>query len=116
MISLDIVRALQKEEVGHAMVNELEKARGYDKHLDSLLDNVKDNIFKPMEVGPRYLADQLALALQANILLRDGNPKVAEAFCALRLRPDQRGWNVGAWGSNTLGEEHISVCIDRLRL
>eukprot|EP00945_MAST-04E_sp_MAST-4E-sp1_P007761 g7761.t1 len=116
VISLDIVRALQKEEVGHAMVNELEKARGYDKHLDSLLDNVKDNIFKPMEVGPRYLADQLALALQANILLRDGNPKVAEAFCALRLRPDQRGWNVGAWGSNTLGEEHISVCIDRLRL
>jgi putative acyl-CoA dehydrogenase len=116
VISLDIVRALQKEEVGHAMVNELEKARGCDKHLDSLLDNIKDNIFKPMEVGPRYLADQLALALQANILLRDGNPKVAEAFCALRLRPDQRGWNVGAWGSSTLGEEHISVCIDRLRL
>ena len=90
--------------------------RGYDKHLDRLLDSVKANIFKPMEVGPRSLADELALALQANILLLQGNPKVAEAFCALRLQPEQRGWNVGAWGTQTLGEEHISVCVDRLIL
>jgi putative acyl-CoA dehydrogenase len=124
VISLDIVRALQGgEEVGHALLNELNKGRGCDKRLDALLDTVQEDLFKPIDdIGPRYLADQLALALQGSILVQPGHSAdVAEAFCALRLAPvgggaGGRGWNFGAFGKNTLSEEVLNACIERARL
>ena len=119
VISLDIVRALHSSpKVSESIINEFEKARGMNKYYDIMLDNVKDEILKPMEVGPRCLADHLALTLQGGLLLRYGESNVADTFCKLRLDPStlSSGWNFGAWGTNLISNEAQSVVVDRMRL
>jgi putative acyl-CoA dehydrogenase len=43
----------------------------------------------PSEWGARALVEDLAVALQAAVLLRSAPPAVADAFCAGRLGPDR---------------------------
>lgn len=119
VISLDIVRALNSSpKVSECLLNEFEKARGLDKHYDIMLDNVKNEISNPMGVGPRCLADHLALVLQGGLLLRFGESHVAETFCKLRLDNSSlsSGWNFGAWGSSLISEDAQNTIISRMRL
>ena len=119
VISLDIVRALNSSpKVSECLLNEFEKARGLDKHYDVMLDNVKNEISNPMGVGPRCLADHLALVLQGGLLLRFGESHVAETFCKLRLDNSSlsSGWNFGAWGSSLISEDAQNTIISRMRL
>jgi len=79
---------------------ELEGAAGADPRYDAHLKGVKSFLatldpgaakkdLTPSEWGARALVEDLAVALQAAVLLRSAPPAVADAFCAGRLGPDR---------------------------
>ena len=99
VICLDVLRAMMKEpESVAAFIDELEAARGQNKVLDAQIDAIKNRVVQPpAERDARHLVEQLALALQASILLRHGHAAVADAFCATRLS-DRQGFVYGGSG------------------
>jgi putative acyl-CoA dehydrogenase len=91
--ALDVLRAMQREPATvAALFAELELARGMDRRLDRAVDSLRDDLKsrEDAEAGARMLVERMALALQASLLLRHGDPAVAELFCASRLG--------GEWG------------------
>jgi putative acyl-CoA dehydrogenase len=87
VICLDILRAMKKEPDAVASVgDEIRLARGADRRFDAYSDRLeKDLPEAATEVEARRLAERLALALQASLLIRHSIPEVADAFCATRL-------------------------------
>jgi putative acyl-CoA dehydrogenase len=84
--ALDVLRALAKEpEALPALLAECEKARGGDARLDALLDRLGSFSVEDPEFEARRVVGELALALQASLLVRNSPPEVADAFCAGRL-------------------------------
>jgi putative acyl-CoA dehydrogenase len=82
--ALDVLRALAREpEAVAAFHSECELARGADRHLDAQLDRLKEH--DPSEFGARRTVEQLALTLQASLLVRHAPSAVADAYCAARL-------------------------------
>ncbi len=90
VICLDILRAIQKEPHAVAsLLDEIRLARGVDRRFDAWIDRVEDRLNNAAsEVEARRLAETLALALQASLLIRHSIPAVADAFCATRLAPE----------------------------
>ena len=85
---LDVLRALARSpESLDAYVAEVRLAE--EPAIDRALDEVARELEHVDESRARYLVERLALALQASLLVRHGDPAVAEAFCATRL--DGRG-------------------------
>jgi len=92
---LDALRALGKQPaVLEAWFGEVEKARGGNSHLDTWLDALKKDFAGMMttssdrdaiEYGARQLADRMALAFQASLLVQHAPDFVSDAFCASRL-------------------------------
>jgi putative acyl-CoA dehydrogenase len=89
--ALDVLRALVKEPEGlPAFLAECELAAGANAHLDSHVESVKSEVAalasspEPQAEG-RRIVEKLALALQGSLLVRNGHPAVADAFCAARL-------------------------------
>ncbi len=85
---LDVLRALSREpETRQAFFLELSAARGlnaeFDRELVWLAQAFEDTA--TLEVRARRVVERMALALQAAILLKGGNPVVAQTFCATRL-------------------------------
>ena len=84
---LDVLRALQKEPACRAaFFAELDAARGAHALLDAereALDALLAGEPVALEPQARWLAERMALALQAALLLRAGH--VGEAFCQQRL-------------------------------
>ena len=79
-------RAPLKEPEGlPAFLAECELARGGDARLDAHLDRLRDSTPADPEFEARRLVGDLALALQASLLVRNAPPAVADAFCAGRL-------------------------------
>ncbi len=100
VIALDVLRALAREPDGApAFLAECERAAGGDSRFDAHLERVRDGLAAlptdPADAqwGARRLVEDLALALQASLLLRHAPAPVAEAFCAGRL--DGRGLAFG---------------------
>ncbi|HYL92802.1 MAG TPA: acyl-CoA dehydrogenase family protein, partial [Alphaproteobacteria bacterium] len=95
VICLDVLRALSKEPASaDALVQELRLAKGSSPKLDGYLAQTESALSRHLamagaerESQARRLAEQLALALQAALLVRHGPPAVAEAFIASRLSP-----------------------------
>ena len=90
---LDVLRAMRKEAgVVDSLFEELEPARGAHPNFDAALDSFERLRREPHtdESEARRLVEELALALQASLLLRHGNPAVAEAFCESRLSAGRR--------------------------
>jgi putative acyl-CoA dehydrogenase len=86
---LDVLRTLGREpESREAFVAELELARGGDRSLDSALSRLGPELDAADEHTARRLVENLALALQASLLVRHAPPEVADAFCATRLGDD----------------------------
>jgi putative acyl-CoA dehydrogenase len=88
VIALDILRTLQKDEKSlEAYFAELNLARGAHRRLDSSFNEIANALRtgSAREAGARYIAETMALALQAALLLRYAVPEVAAAFCELRL-------------------------------
>jgi len=93
--ALDVLRALVKEPEGlPAFLEEVELAAGADARLDAHVAKVKDRVASFMTEGAdpqwqaRALVEDLGLALQGSLLVRDAPPAVADAFCASRLARD----------------------------
>ena len=97
VIALDILRTLQKEPKAlEAYMAEIEPARGVHPGFDRSFEALSSDIRKGVaEAGARHVAENIALALQAALLLRHGTPEVASAFCELRLN-EGRSINYGA--------------------
>ncbi|WP_193161387.1 acyl-CoA dehydrogenase family protein [Microbulbifer hainanensis] len=86
--ALDVLRAIAKTpEVLLAWYSELEKSTGADLRYDRAVKVLKDQLAEldQVEYRARHLVDQMALAMQAHLLMQSGNSAVAEAFIASRL-------------------------------
>jgi len=91
--ALDVLRAMTKEPAAiDAFLAELDAA-GSDRRLDEAVRALRRDLSDPAgaEGRARRTVGCMALALQGSLLVRHGDPAVAEAFCASRLGGD--------WGS-----------------
>jgi putative acyl-CoA dehydrogenase len=83
---LDVLRALEREpESREAFREELDLARGANRHLDAAVDRLGADLDVADEAGARRLVELLALCLQGSLLVRHVPAEVADAFCATRL-------------------------------
>jgi putative acyl-CoA dehydrogenase len=84
-------------------------ARGCDRHLDAHLDRLaRLHAEGATEYDARRVAEDLALALQASLLVRHAPPAVADGFCAARLG----GKGGRAYGTLPAGVDVMAI-IDR---
>ncbi len=89
--ALDVLRAMQREpESVAAFIAEVETARGSDARLDRSVADLKKQLSNgaAAESGARRLVEHLAITLEGSLLVRYGDPAVADAFCASRLGGD----------------------------
>jgi len=95
VICLDILRALAKEAGAvEALMEELQQAakghQGFDAFIADIeaeLARAKSGVYPQAEA--RRLAEKIALALQASLLIRHGAPAVTDAFLVSRLESDR---------------------------
>ncbi len=90
VMSLDVLRAMAREPEGlPAFLAECELARGADARLDVHLDALPATLGELGGADAQWIArrvvEDLALALQASLLVRHAPAAVADAFCAGRL-------------------------------
>lgn len=85
---LDVLRAIRREpETGDALFAELHSVSGQNNDLDREVQWLSQSLqdASTIELRSRMIVERMALALQAAILLRSGNPEVAQPFCDSRL-------------------------------
>jgi putative acyl-CoA dehydrogenase len=89
--ALDVLRAVVKQPEGlPAFLQECELGRGANRRLDAQLDRIADAGSDALQsedpqFAARRLVEELAVTLQASLLVRHSPPAVADAFCASRL-------------------------------
>jgi putative acyl-CoA dehydrogenase len=88
--ALDVLRAMAREPEGvPAFLAECDLARGGDARLDAHLVALRRQLGaldgETVEWRARRLVEDLAVALQASLLVRHAPAAVADAFCAARL-------------------------------
>jgi putative acyl-CoA dehydrogenase len=91
VICLDVLRAMRKSpETIDVFMAECREAASADPRLDSWLSALESELrdLEDIESRARRLVERLGLALQASLLVRHGDPAVADAFCASRLGGD----------------------------
>lgn len=96
--ALDVLRAMQREPATlDAWLTEVGAARGMDRRLDRAVTDVLEELsdLSDVESRARRIAGKMAAGLQGALLLRHGDPAVADAFCASRLGGD----TVGTFGT-----------------
>ena len=85
---LDVLRAMQKDPgTVEALQQEIASATGANSVLDRFTRSLisAKRIGNDTEFGARWFVEKMALALQAAALVRAGNQKIADIFCATRL-------------------------------
>jgi putative acyl-CoA dehydrogenase len=100
VIALDVLRAANKIPL---LMDEINLCSGIDSHVDeyiSRLENFLHVTFKhygggkgvspELQLRARYIADQLATALQASLMLRYGCPTATNMFIQSRIHPSHR--------------------------
>jgi putative acyl-CoA dehydrogenase len=92
VMSLDVLRALTRSPRSlEVYLHEVEQARGADARLDARVAKLKDQFAQDpatLEQRARRVVESMALCLQGSLLVRNGAPAVADAFCASRLAGD----------------------------
>ena len=88
--ALDVLRAMVREPEGMpAYLEECELATGANPRLDAHLAGLRKQLGslegETVEWRARRLVEDLAVALQASLLVRHAPPAVGDAFCAARL-------------------------------
>jgi putative acyl-CoA dehydrogenase len=86
--ALDVLRAITKTPtVLTAWYDELAQSKGADMRLDQAITTLKQEFSQldSIEYRARHLVDQMALTMQAHLLVQNGNSAVAEGFIASRL-------------------------------
>ena len=85
---LDVLRALAKEPATHeALLAEFSSVQGESALLDRAVAGLTKSIgeLEQLELRSRGIVEQMAVCLQAAVLIRAGNSVVADAFCRGRL-------------------------------
>ncbi len=93
--ALDVLRAAAKMPQSiEVFFAELKKARGGNAHLDRAVERLGSELsnFDDLEARARRVVEQLALTLQASLLVQHAPAAVSDAFCASRLG--------GEWGTS----------------
>ncbi|GJF28643.1 acyl-CoA dehydrogenase [Kitasatospora sp. NE20-6] len=109
--ALDALRAMARHPATvAALLAELDAAAGADRRLDAATAALRKQLgdLTDLEYRTRRLVEQMALALQGSLLVRYGDPAVADAFCASRLGGDHGG----AFGTLPAGVDTAAV-LDR---
>ncbi len=95
---LDMLRAMQRNPGSvDAYMDEVHAAAGADRRLDAYVVNLGRELrdAEHIEYRARRVVEKMALALQGSLLVRYGNPAVADAFCAARLEGHTSGLTFG---------------------
>ncbi|HJV86372.1 MAG TPA: acyl-CoA dehydrogenase family protein [Noviherbaspirillum sp.] len=95
---LDMLRAMGKSpESVDAFMAEVSRAAGADKRLDQYIAQMQAEFadLADIEYRARRVVEKMALALQGSLLVRHGDPAVADAFCASRLSGGSTGFVYG---------------------
>ncbi|MDQ8017897.1 MAG: isovaleryl-CoA dehydrogenase [Bordetella sp.] len=101
IMALDLLRGLRKGDAAAALAHELAPARGQDAALDRLVDALPARVeAMATEMEARRLAQDVALAVQAALLVQTAPSAVHAAFCASRLGGDW-GHAFGTLGAGT---------------
>ena len=106
--ALDSLRALAKQpDVVEAYFAEVTSAAGADSRLDDAIARVGKELADTgdMEYRARRVVELMALVFQGSLLVRHGDPAVADAFCASRLGED---WG-GAFGTLPTGLDTAAI-------
>ena len=86
VLALDVLRALARDEPAQAAIRaELALASGSDDRYDAAHRALLAEFEDLDPANARRRAQQLALLLQANLLLRHAPAEIGDAFCATRL-------------------------------
>jgi len=96
--ALDALRAMATQPMAvEAVFTELAAVHGADERLDHAVIALRKELgdLDDIQYRARRLVETMALCLQGALLVRYGDPAVAEAFCASRLAGD---WG-GAFGT-----------------
>ena len=113
VICLDVVRALRRTpETLDVFVAECREAAGADRRFDEWLAALERELGDDIDLErqARRVVEQMALALQASLLVRYGDSAVADAFCASRLGGDR------SLAYGTLPDAaHAAAIVDRHR-
>jgi len=98
VVALDVLRTLRREpDAADVLLTELDAASGADRHYDQALLRLRHELSAAaalgmtgtgQQFGARRLVERIALTLQGSLLVRNGHPAVADAFCASRLNGD----------------------------
>jgi putative acyl-CoA dehydrogenase len=113
IMALDLLRALQKADAGAALAHELAPAKGAHAALDRLVAALPARVEQmATEVEARRLAQDVALAVQAALLLQTAPTAVFAAFCDSRLGGNW-GQTFGTLGSGTDFEAIIARAMPR---
>jgi putative acyl-CoA dehydrogenase len=88
---LDVLRAMARTPPAlEAFFAEVDAAQGADARLDGFAAELREELtdLEDVESRARRVVEWMALALQGSLLVRYGDPAVADAFCASRLEGD----------------------------
>jgi putative acyl-CoA dehydrogenase len=86
---LDVLRAMTRApESVEAYLAEVAPAEAADTRLADAATALRKELTELSEATARRTVERMALVLQAALLVRDGDPAVADAFCATRLAGD----------------------------
>jgi putative acyl-CoA dehydrogenase len=89
---LDVLRAMVKSpESVEAFFAEVMEAAGAEPKLNAYVADLREEVpgdVETIQERARRVVERMAVALQASLLVRHGDPAVADAFCASRLSGD----------------------------
>src|SRR5204863_8921894 len=92
--ALDVLRAMARSPASvEAFAAEVGEGAVAERRLDEFGRKLRDDLAsdpETLETRARLLVERMALALQASLLVRYGDPAVADAFCSSRLVGDWR--------------------------
>jgi putative acyl-CoA dehydrogenase len=91
VICLDVLRAMVKSpESVQVFFEEIEDTAPAEPAVAESVRKLKADLadFGGIEARARTIVERMALTLQGALLVRDGDPAVADAFCATRLSGD----------------------------
>src|SRR5262249_30633538 len=74
-----------------AFFAEVMEGAGAEPRLDAYVASLRDEVpgdVETIQERARRVVERMAVALQASLLVRHGDPAVADAFCASRLSGD----------------------------
>jgi putative acyl-CoA dehydrogenase len=121
--ALDVLRAFARTpDCADALLGELDLAAGGDPRLDAAAARLRNSLAgletaTSMEAqhGARRLAGQIAVTMQAALLVRHGSGPVADAFCGSRLGAGAGGGPGAPFGTLPDGLDEAAI-IERARV